>query len=563
MQVEWWYASGGTRKGPISTDVLRQKLLNGSVTTSDLVWTEGMSEWTAVCNVPVLNKMIQALPPELPKTAVSRPSEPFVATEPSPLVAPATAPAFAGPWRRLCARLIDLWVIGLPTVFFVAFFLPPVWPGFAQWLQQPGADIALGFFVFPLVLVVEAIIFGLLGTTIGKGLLGIKVTTVAQKTPTFSQYLHRQFGVYFAGLGTGFPLAFWFTFARQYRRLKTGLPASYDEKKFVVTAEKISFFRYAAAAAAVALILVANSILHMMSTSSRKVNDKAVSRNGQGSANDVAVSQPNRTGSGVAAVAGPQPAQVFKDCLDCPEMVVIPAGSFMMGSSESNEEKPIHHVNLQAFALGKYEVTQGQWKAVMGNNPSSFSDCGDLCPVETVSWGDAQQFIQRLSQKTGKNYRLPSEAEWEYAGRAGSTTRYWWGETARREYANYGKNECCGGYAEGQDRWVNTAPVGQFAANPFGLHDMHGNVSEWVQDRFNYNYAGAPADGSAWITGNAPERGRLSRGGSWEAHPDWLRSSYRGATLNFDFASQTMREDKDRDSAPYPSTGFRLARTLP
>ena len=305
MQVEWWYASGGKRKGPISTDVLRQKLFEGSVTTSDLVWTEGMSEWTAVCDVPVLNKMIQALPPELPKTAVPEPSVPFVATKPSPLLAssaPAPVPASAGPWRRFCARFVDLWVIGLPTGVLLVFFLEPIWPAFALWLEKPSADVALGFLILPLELVIEAIIFELFGTTVGKSLLGIHVRTLAGQKPSFSQYLHRQFGCYFAGLGVGFPLVVLFTHARQYRRLKNGLPASYDEKTFVVTAEKIGVFRYVLAAAAVALILIVSSILQMVSTSSGKGNEKSVSTNDWGNSNDIPVSKPSQP-----IVSTPQP----------------------------------------------------------------------------------------------------------------------------------------------------------------------------------------------------------------------------------------------------------------
>jgi formylglycine-generating enzyme required for sulfatase activity len=140
----------------------------------------------------------------------------------------------------------------------------------------------------------------------------------------------------------------------------------------------------------------------------------------------------------------------------------------MMGSNESKDEMPVHLVNIRSFAIGKYEVTQGQWKAVMGSNPSRFSNCGDLCPVETISWSDAQQFIHRLNQKTGKNYRLPSEAEWEYAARAGSTTRLLVGVTSQA--ANMQTTEtdkCCDGHAEGQDQWLNLAPVGQFSCQSF------------------------------------------------------------------------------------------------
>ena len=132
----------------------------------------------------------------------------------------------------------------------------------------------------------------------------------------------------------------------------------------------------------------------------------------------------------------------IKDCADCPEMVVLPAGSFTMGSNEDTYEQPVHRVNVPSFLIGKTEVTQGQWKAVMGSNPSYFGSCGDDCPVDQVSWNDAQEFAQRLSQKTGKQYRLPSEAEWEYAARAGSSTKWSFGDNASQlgDYAWYRAN---------------------------------------------------------------------------------------------------------------------------
>ena len=212
----------------------------------------------------------------------------------------------------------------------------------------------------------------------------------------------------------------------------------------------------------------------------------------------------------------PQPGQIIKDCADCPEMVVIPAGSFEMGSYENADERPVHRVYVPSFLIGKAEVTQDQWKAVMGSNPSSFGSCGDDCPVEKVSWNEAQEFAQRLSQKTGKPYRLPSEAEWEYAARAGSSSKW-----------SFGDSEYPGDYAWfSANNQGKTQRVAQKRPNAFGLFDTHGNVWEWVQDCWHDNYSGAPTDGSAWTTG-CSNSSRVLRGGSWGYDPAGLRSAIR------------------------------------
>ena len=230
-----------------------------------------------------------------------------------------------------------------------------------------------------------------------------------------------------------------------------------------------------------------------------------------------------------------KPGAVFKDCDDCPYMVVIPAGSFLMGSPPDpeqdpfsnakpvkigeNDERPQHSVNIQTFAIGKYEVTQEQWYAVMGNNPSTSK--GRTLPVENVSWDDAQLFVQKLSEKTGKKYRLPTEAEWEYAARGGSTTTYPWGNSDAELHV----------YA-----WFNaiakaTNPVGFKKPNQFGLNDMIGNVWEWTQDCWNPNYKGAPTNGTAWISGDCSQR--IFRGGSWKIkESSYLRSAYRTKNSN-------------------------------
>ena len=204
-------------------------------------------------------------------------------------------------------------------------------------------------------------------------------------------------------------------------------------------------------------------------------------------------------------------------------MVKIPAGSFQMGCSPGgrdcyDDEKPPHAVQVRAFRMGKYEVTQAQWRAVMGANPSRFE--GDERPMEQVSWDDAQTFLSRLNAgNSGKPYRLPTEAEWEYAARGGTQDRYWWGKDIGK-----GKANCAGCGSQ----WDNkeTAPVGSFPANPFGLYDTVGNVWEWVQDCSHSTYQGAPADGSGWHA-NCQGASRVLRGGSWNYNPGTARVSNR------------------------------------
>jgi len=240
----------------------------------------------------------------------------------------------------------------------------------------------------------------------------------------------------------------------------------------------------------------------------------------------------------------PVSAPVQRQALE-PELVVIPAGRFTMGSPagevgrEANEG-PQRTVNMRSFELGKTEVTQGQWKAVMGSNPSGFKACGDNCPVEQVSWDDIQQYLQKLNQRTGQQYRLPSEAEWEYAARAGSTGRW-----------NFGDDEG----QLGQHAWftgisgVKTQPVGQKRANAYGLHDMHGNVWEWVQDCFEENYnQGQASDGSAHRGADNACSLRVLRGGSWSGYAQILRAANRG---------------RDTPVNRFNDLGFRVARTVP
>jgi formylglycine-generating enzyme required for sulfatase activity len=231
------------------------------------------------------------------------------------------------------------------------------------------------------------------------------------------------------------------------------------------------------------------------------------------------------------------PGTVIKDCPECPEMVVIPAGSFVMGSSGNKSEQPIHRVTVPSFVIGKTEVTQGQWKILMGTNPSRFPRCGDDCPIDNVDWNDVNQFINKLNQKTGQHYRLPSESEWEYAARAGTTTRWSFGNnlSSASDFAWYGE------VIDGK-----THPVGLKLPNDFGLYDTLGNLHEWTQDCWHDDYAGAPTDGSAWTNGSR-FCNVVVRGGSWGSTPDELRSAYR-----YLFGRST----------PYAHIGFRLARDL-
>jgi formylglycine-generating enzyme required for sulfatase activity len=240
------------------------------------------------------------------------------------------------------------------------------------------------------------------------------------------------------------------------------------------------------------------------------------------------------------------------------QMMHIPAGTFLMGSPEDEldrqeREGPQHEVSVPEFFMGKYPVTQAQWRFVaelpqvereLKPDPSRFK--GEKHPVEQVSWFEAAEFCQRLSQFTGRNYRLPSEAEWEYACRAGTTTPFHFGETITTEVANYnGTNEKYGSYGRGPkgEYRKTTTPVDHFGiANAFGLCDMHGNVREWCQDHYHNSYKGAPKDGGAWEDEDVDENvARILRGGSWIIIPRFCRSAYRidynprGSTGNIGF----------------------------
>jgi formylglycine-generating enzyme required for sulfatase activity len=254
----------------------------------------------------------------------------------------------------------------------------------------------------------------------------------------------------------------------------------------------------------------------------------------------------------------------FSEALDSRtnlDMMQIPGGSFMMGQTEAEKEElirlngeekyqqylmdelPRHSVTVPSFFLGKYPITQAQWAVVasypkieqdLESDPSNFK--GANRPVEQVNWDDATEFCHRLSQHTGRTYCLPSEAQWEYACRAGTTTPFHCGETLSDELANYsaqdekiGETLYKGVYGRGvlgQYR-KETTDVGQFPANSFGLYDMHGNVWEWCEDDYHSTYEGAPSDGSAWVETDRKDSEKLLRGGSWGFTPGYCRSACR------------------------------------
>lgn len=260
-----------------------------------------------------------------------------------------------------------------------------------------------------------------------------------------------------------------------------------------------------------------------------------------------------RWAKGVAVVSAPQSApavaETFRDCEQCPVMVVVGEGSFTMGSpadekGRSDDEGPRHQVKIPyRFAVGKYEITFQEWNACVAagacsHQPDDYGWGKGMQPVVDVSWNDAREYVGWLTKRTGKSYRLLSEAEWEYASRARTTTRYPWGDEPGTGRANFDGSG---------SKWSSKQPatVGGFAANDFGLHDMIGNVWEWTQDCWKGNYKGAPGDGKAWESGDCGRR--VVRGGSWDVGPDFARA-----------ASRIWYQPDSRNI----SLGFRLARTL-
>ena len=286
--------------------------------------------------------------------------------------------------------------------------------------------------------------------------------------------------------------------------------------------------------------------------------------------------------------AGAGSSSVLKDCQKCPELAVVAGGKFVMGRnldqtkagvaakgfSGDDSEGPAHTVTVRSFAVGRFAVTRGQFAAFVGatgyqtdaerhggclawvkdqwENQATYHwrSAGfaqtDEHPVVCVSWDDAQAYVQWLGKLSGQSYRLPSEAEREYSARAGSTTAFWWGDNLTPDQANYEARSTPVKGSAASARGAGTVPVNQFAANPFGLYNVHGNVWEWVQDCRHDTYVGAPVDGSAWTTRCTDNR-RVLRGGGWAGDPAGLRVTSRGwFTPDFRFHAG----------------GFRVARNL-
>jgi Uncharacterized conserved protein len=314
-----------------------------------------------------------------------------------------------------------------------------------------------------------------------------------------------------------------------------------------------------------------------------------------------ATSPHSKSAAEAASTGSERGAASVRDCEQCPALVVIPAGTFIMGSPANepgryDEEGPQRRVHINRVAVGKFDVTRGEWAAfasatdretvggctwsglpgtgAMEPNPkATWKTLGfvqdDAHPVVCVTWEDAQDYVRWLSGLTGHQYRLLTEAEWEYAARAGTDTPYPWGTSASHEHANYGAASCCSGEASGPDKWTGTSPAGAFPPNQFGLYDMNGNIMQWVEDCFSpsFSYTGMPTDGSAYkdavtlklsgeleaMNGTSSCAHHMLRGGDWGDPPASIRSAARS------FAPPPGSPLQNYRSA---GVGFRVARVL-
>jgi formylglycine-generating enzyme required for sulfatase activity/class 3 adenylate cyclase len=246
----------------------------------------------------------------------------------------------------------------------------------------------------------------------------------------------------------------------------------------------------------------------------------------------VPLERPKESSSPTPAIA-PIEAQLM------PEMVSIPGGTFAMGSEDDPSEKPIHRVTIKPFAISKFPITVREWNACVAAKSCTYVPTGkDDAPVANLSWADAQQFVEWLSKVTQRSFRLPSEAEWEYAARGGTRTKFWWGDQLQANMAN------CKGCDQPYDA-SQPLKVGSFKPNPFGLYDMGGNIHQWMTDCWHKNYQGAPSDGSPWVDNDCPSH--VMRSGSWKNDPSYVRPSSR---------------DQYDTGVRYPTHGFRIAHSL-
>jgi formylglycine-generating enzyme required for sulfatase activity/class 3 adenylate cyclase len=294
----------------------------------------------------------------------------------------------------------------------------------------------------------------------------------------------------------------------------------------------------------ITLLVIASGVLWYLLTQPGRINEQAATPTVSPSASPIPQPSPRE-----AATQTPQPSPSLAlspspsapapersaTPVREPELIAIRGGSFAMGSNDDPTERPVHQVTIKPFSIGKYPVTVQEWNECAAAKACGLTAIGkDDAPVSNVSWSDAQQYAAYLAQATKKPYRLPSEAEWEYAARGGTQTKYWWGDKLQQGMAGC---KDCGDLAAEQP-----AKVGSFKPNPFGLHDMGGGVDQWVEDCWHKTYQGAPGDGSAWSGGDCSAH--VLRSGSWKNDSRYVRPSNR---------------DGYDTNVRYPTHGFRVA----